>query len=115
MTEFRVRVDDEDDLRDLHRWLSSDVDARAGGVPKLIEPPPRTGQMGPGAEAIGLVINGVAAMGGVLSAIAAWRMLRTRPAAKSPTVTITTPGGTSVTVADGSPDEVAAIYRAIED
>jgi len=115
MTTFHVRVDDAEDdtdLYDLYRWLSADLDVRLA-APKLVERPPRPGEMGGVAEAISVVIAAVSAMGGVVSAIAAWKM--TRGQRKNPTVTVTTPGGTSVTIENGSAEEVAAIYRAIGD
>lgn len=119
MTTFHVRVhdgDDEDDssLRDLARWLAMDPDARAAGMPRIVERALRPGEMGGVAETIGIVIAGVSAMGGVVSALAAWKMVA-RDQRKNPTVTVTTPGGRSVTIENGSPAEVAAIYDAIGD
>ncbi|GIG63742.1 effector-associated constant component EACC1 [Phytomonospora endophytica] len=115
MTEFQFLVEgveDDTDLRDLHRWFAKDPDARGA---RLIEAPLEPGQMGGTAEAIGLVINGVAAMGGVLAAIAAWRsMLDQRRRDGGPKVTVTGPNGSSITMENTTPEQAAAIYQALE-
>lgn len=109
---IHIRVADADDemIRSLSAWLTSDPDVRALGAPRRVGgPDPES--MGPVLDVLEFAIPAAISAGNLMLAIAGWRRAR-RPAPTPPV--IVTRGDVVVVVDRDDPDEVAAMVEALD-
>ncbi|MFF0775875.1 hypothetical protein ACFYUK_43785 [Nonomuraea wenchangensis] len=109
---IRMRFDgdhSEQELQSLRQWLLDDPEVRRHARVRLGGPPVQDGEMGSALDVIELIVDsGFEALNFALAYVA-WRA--TRPA--KPSVTIEH-DGTKIVLADGDPETVEKIVRALE-
>ncbi|MFJ8648987.1 hypothetical protein ACIRNI_23055 [Streptomyces sp. NPDC093546] len=94
----------------LYRWLAQDPDVARHTTVTLVPGPERAGDMGGAFEIINAVVANSIALSSLAVACATWR--GSRGTATAPVVRITR-GDVTVTVENGSPDEVSGIVDAL--
>jgi hypothetical protein len=94
---------------ELHDWLVGDTELRRTAEIRRLSVP-RPGTMGP-ADVIEIVVSqGIAALN-LAIAYASWRSTRPSP----PSLTVTLPGGATLTVRDDSPEALERILAALRE
>lgn len=105
-----VRVEGgERELRSLYDWLRQDSAARRGAHVTLHQGPAEPDQMGALADILQLVTDNAWSAASFALALITWR--QTRPGRRSITVQR---GGTTVTVENGSEEELTRLIAALE-
>lgn len=90
----------------LYRWLVAEPELRGHAQVSTGARQPAPGHMGDGLDLVNVVLANSIALGGLVTAVAAWRGSRPRP----PQVRLER-DGTVITLQDGSPETVERVLR----